>query len=65
MRWTETEHNAKRVVTFFAILPVYCEEDKKKNRWLEMVTIEQRWVGPSVVSNGFWQNVKFIDKESK
>ena len=65
MRWTDNQHNQKRTITFFAFLPVVCEDDKTKNRWLEMVTIEQVWEEPNAVYGGSWHNVKFIDKEQK
>lgn len=66
MRWTKPQKNEgdTRIKTFFAFLPVIIWTDAHiEVRWFERVTVEQvlrySW------SESYWNNLRFIDKETE
>lgn len=74
MRWIKQKEPSVgdiRVITKFALFPESCELDNgdMERRWLEFVTIEQRytrevwgtWGERNVMYH--WKNIRFVDKE--
>ena len=60
MRWNTKipQIGDKRTLTRFAFLPIRINEE---NRWLEMVTIRQRYHERDFYDKSGWYNVMFID----
>lgn len=51
-----------RVVTWFALLPVTIETPRHvETRWLERVTVVQRYFENDFVWGPTWGNVRFVD----
>ena len=58
MRWKTPKPGDTRVVKRFAFFPICINGEV---RWLEMVSIRQRfWIG-SVTGNHYWDDMYFVD----
>lgn len=63
MRWKKKKprHGQERMVRFFAILPVTCEDE---TRWLEWVIVRQVYqLRRDILHRSYWVNMGFDTEE--
>ena len=60
MRWSNPKNGDVRTIAKFALLPIFANGEW---RWMERVTIEQKFKSDEFVCN--WVNTRFIDKKPK
>lgn len=69
MKYNTIQYGEKRVKTFFAFFPVTAFRNvglENETRWLEFVTVEQRYTGPFLkVLPGGWETVRFVSAPVK
>ena len=58
MRWKRPLVGTRRIRSWYAWLPVWCEPQREE-RWLERVTVEQLYEGN--MAGGSWKNQRFLD----